>query len=350
MKMESALPFVAMVIQQLAQVGLMVASKAVTSAGLTTFTFTFYSSALSTLILIPLSFLVHRSALPPLWPTFLHGFFLLGLMGFLMQVLTLQGLVYSSPLLSSAILQLIPGFTFILAVILRMETFAYKSLSTVAKTIGTLVSIIGALVATLYKGPDVFQRPLNSILATPHSLNQSFAWVIGGLLTMISSLIASVFIISQAFVLRKYPAELIVMLFYSCGVTVLCVSFSLATERDLSSWIINSRSAILALMYSAVFGNVFQVSINSWCVKKRGPLFVVMFHPLGVVFAMAASLFMGETIHVGSLVGSAIIVLGFYSVVWGKAKEWKMEEKRLSPNGNNMPLLQDTADDPEVNL
>ncbi|KAJ8569827.1 hypothetical protein K7X08_006404 [Anisodus acutangulus] len=348
--MESAVPFIAMVIQQLAQVGLMVACKVVTSAGLTTFTFTFYSSFLSTLILIPLSFFLHRSALPPLWPTFLHGFFLLGVMGFLMQVLTLVGLLYSSPLLSTAILQLIPGFTFILAVILRMETFEYKSLSTVAKTIGTLVSIIGALVATLYKGPDVLVSPLNSILATPHFLNQPSAWVIGGLLTIISSLIASVFIISQAYVLKKYPAELIVMLFYSCGVTIICAFVSLITERELSSWIINSQSAILALMYSAVFGNVFQVSINSWCVKKRGPLFVVMFHPLGVVIAMAASLFMGETIHVGSLVGSAIIVLGFYSVVWGKAKEWKMEEKSVGPNNNNMPLLQDKADDPEVHL
>ncbi|MCD9645046.1 hypothetical protein HAX54_033699 [Datura stramonium] len=344
MKMESAVPFVAMVIQQIAQVGLMVASKVVTSAGLATFTFVFYSSFLSTLILIPLSFFLHRSALPPFWPTFLHGFFLLGGMGFFMQVLTLVGLLYSSPLLSTAILQLIPGFTFILAVLLRMETFEYKSLRTAAKTIGTLVSIIGALVATLYQGPDV----LNSTLATPHHhfLNQSSAWIIGGLLTIISSLITSVFIISQAFVLKKYPAELIVMLFYSCGVTVLCLVVSLITQRDLSSWIINSRPGILALMYSAVFGSVFQVCISSWCVKKRGPLFVVMFHPLGVVFAMASGFFMGETIHVGSLVGSAIIVLGFYSVVWGKAKEWRKEEKILGSSSNKMPLLQD----PEVNL
>ncbi|KAF3662400.1 putative serine/threonine-protein kinase PBS1-like [Capsicum annuum] len=80
-----------------------------------------------------------RSAIPPLWPTFLYGFFLLGLMG--------------------------------------MENFEYKSLSTMAnKTIGILVSIIGALVATLYKGPPVFGiSPLNSIVTTPS------AWAIGGI-------------------------------------------------------------------------------------------------------------------------------------------------------------------------
>ncbi|KAJ8547784.1 hypothetical protein K7X08_021020 [Anisodus acutangulus] len=147
-----------------------------------------------------------------------------------MQILGFLGLQYSSPLLSTTLLQLIPGFTFILAVIIRMENFEYKSLSTVAKTIGILVSIIGALVATLYKGPQVFGiSPLNSILTIPST------WVIGGLLMMISSLIASVFIISQAFVLKKYPAELILI----------------------------HQSRLMALIYSGLFGNVFQVSISS---------------------------------------------------------------------------------------
>ncbi|KAK4358220.1 hypothetical protein RND71_023830 [Anisodus tanguticus] len=226
MEMSELLPFMVMKVQQLAQVGSAVAAKEAMSTGMTTFTFTFYSCAFSTLLLIPF------------------------------------------PSSSIAILQLIPGFTFILAVILRMENFEYKSLSTVAKTIGILVSIIGALVATLYKDPQVFGiNPLNSILTIPST------WVIGGLLMMISSLIASVFIISQ----------------------------------------------------------------------KKGPLFVVMFHPLGIVIAMAASIFMGEIIHVGSLVGSSIIVVGFYSVIWEKAKELKMGE-----NSNNMPLIQNKDDDPEA--
>ncbi|MCD9645045.1 hypothetical protein HAX54_033698 [Datura stramonium] len=346
MKMESALPFIAMVIQQIAQVGLMVASQVVNNAGLTTFTFLFYSSFFSTLILIPFSYFLHRSALPPLWPAFVHGFFLLGVLGFLMQVLVFVGLLYSSTLLSSAILQLIPGFTFIIAVLLRMEAFEYKSLSTVAKTIGTLVSILGALVATLYQGADVLNSTLTSL---PPFLNQSSTWIIGGFLVMIGALISSLFIISQAFVLRKYPEELIIMLFYSCGITVLCVFLSLIIQRDSSSWIIDSQLAILALIYSAVFGNVFQTCISSWCVKKRGPLFVAMFHPLGIVIAMIASLFTGETIHVGSLVGSTIIVLGFYLVIWGKAKEWKKKENNFESNNNKkMPLLQDKTDDPEV--
>ncbi|XP_049405318.1 WAT1-related protein At4g15540-like [Solanum stenotomum] len=345
-KMSGVVPFIAMIVQQLAQVGLAVVAKGAMSTGMTSFTYTFYSSAFSTLLLIPLSFFLHRSAIPPLWPTFLYGFFLLGIMGFLMQVLGFLGLQYSSPLLSTAILQLIPGFTFILAVILRMETFEYKSLSTMAKTVGTLVSIIGAFVATLYKGPQVFGiSPLNTILTTPS------AWAIGGLLTMICSLIASFFIISQAFVLKKYPAELILMLFYSFCVTILCAVFSLIVERDLNSWSLSPHSRLMAIIYSGLFGNVFQVSIGAWCVRKKGPLFVVMFHPLGIVIAMAASIFMGEIIHVGSWLGSIIIVIGFYSVIWGQSKEWQKKEKNLGSHNKKMPFLQDKIDDdPEVNI
>ncbi|KAF3674136.1 putative WAT1-related protein-like [Capsicum annuum] len=224
-----------------------------------------------------------------------------------------------------------------------MEKFENKSLSTVAKTIGTLVLIIGALVATLYKGPQIFGiGPLNSILTT-HS-----DWVIGGLLTMICSLIASVFIISQAFVLKKYPTELILMLFYSCCIAILCAISSLVTERDRNSWSLSPRSRLMALIYSGLFGNVFQLCIGSWCIKKKGPFFVVVFQPLGTVIALGVSMFMGEIIYVGSLVGSIIIVVGFFLVIWGKAKEWNKEEKGLESN-NKMPLLHDKVNDDRKN-
>ncbi|KAF3662401.1 putative serine/threonine-protein kinase PBS1-like [Capsicum annuum] len=224
-----------------------------------------------------------------------------------------------------------------------MEKFENKSLSTVAKTIGTLVLIIGALVATLYKGPQIFGiGPLNSILTT-HS-----DWVIGGLLTMICSLIASVFIISQAFVLKKYPTELILMLFYSCCIAILCAISSLVTERDRNSWSLSPRSRLMALLYSGLFGNVFQLCIGSWCIKKKGPFFIVVFQPLGTVIALGASMFMGEIIYVGSLVGSIIIVVGFFLVIWGKAKEWNKEEKGLESN-NKMPLLHDKVNDDRKN-
>ncbi|KAL9454918.1 hypothetical protein AB3S75_010343 [Citrus x aurantiifolia] len=45
---------------------------------------------------------------------------------------------------------LTPGFTFILAIIFRMENLALRSLSTWAKIIGTVVSVSGAMLVVLF--------------------------------------------------------------------------------------------------------------------------------------------------------------------------------------------------------
>lgn len=63
-----------------------------------------------------------------------------------------------------------------------MEKVAIKSLSTQAKVLGTIVSISGAFIVTLYIGP-----PIIIALRSSHSLHQTLkssdqSWAIGGLL------------------------------------------------------------------------------------------------------------------------------------------------------------------------
>ncbi|EYU29714.1 hypothetical protein MIMGU_mgv11b0196342mg, partial [Erythranthe guttata] len=60
MGMENAVvPYVGMVVVQIAQVGLMVAGKIAMSTGMTTFAFIFYSNALASLILLPITFFIY---------------------------------------------------------------------------------------------------------------------------------------------------------------------------------------------------------------------------------------------------------------------------------------------------
>lgn len=79
-----------------------------------------------------------------------------------------------------------------------MENFKCGSFTTLAKFVGTVVSIIGALIATLYKGPPIVTSPFQS---SPSILNnvlkQSSTWVLGGFLMTIDTMIASIFIITQ---------------------------------------------------------------------------------------------------------------------------------------------------------
>ena len=67
--MKGALPFVALVVGQVAQVGLTLAAQKAIATGMHTFSFIFYSNALTSLILLPAAFLVHR------YPYLVHLFY-----------------------------------------------------------------------------------------------------------------------------------------------------------------------------------------------------------------------------------------------------------------------------------
>ncbi|KAI8528372.1 hypothetical protein RHMOL_Rhmol12G0144100 [Rhododendron molle] len=292
MGMKDAVPYLGMVGVQFIQVGLIVAIKEATSSGMTKFTFVSYYNALSSLVLLPTSFLIHRSTRPPITFSLLCKFFLLAVFGCIANVTGNAAIEITPASFTSAILNLVPGFTFILAVIFRMEEVHYRSSSTQAKSIGTLVLIVGALVVTLYKGPSLLTNPSHRNISQRFLIRQETNLITGGVLLVIDCLASSAFIIAQGFI-----------------------------------------------------GSAAQVSIVIWCLKKRGPLFVAVFHPLGIIISAAVGiLFLGDIMYLGSLVGSIIIVAGFYSVMWGKANERKVFEDEVSSldesTSEEAPLLQ----------
>ncbi|GMY26173.1 WAT1-related protein At3g28050-like isoform X1 [Fagus crenata] len=347
-----ALPFVGMVMAECAQVGLMIVGKIAMSNGMSNLVFIFYSNAFASLILLPSSFLVHRSQAsqrPPLTFSILSGFFLLGLLGFLVQAFGYAGILYSSPTLGTSMLNLIPAFTFVLAITFRMEKLDWRSSSSQAKIIGTIISISGAFTVTLYKGlPLLMTRsPSNS---SHQLLVQMSNWVVGGLLLAADSVMASAWLILQAVMLKKYPAELIVVFFYCFFVTIQSAVVSLVVERDLSFWSLQPNMRLIAVLYSAVFGSAFQVGVSAWCLHKAGPLFVAMFKPVGIVISIVIGVsFFGDTFYLGSLIGAILIVIGFYCVMWGKTKEQRMgEETRirdLDSSREKEPLLQNNNEE-----
>ncbi|GKC86215.1 WAT1-related protein [Tanacetum coccineum] len=95
--MKGALPFVGMAVSYAAQVGLMLAAQKAIATGMHTFSFIFYSNVLAFFILLPAAFLVHS---------------------FLAQVVGYAGITYASATVATAILNLIPGFTFVFALVL----------------------------------------------------------------------------------------------------------------------------------------------------------------------------------------------------------------------------------------
>lgn len=190
-------PFVGMIIAECIQVALIILSKQVMSQGMTCFIFIFYSNTIAALVLLPSSFFIHRFQLPPITFSTLSGFFILGLLGYLAQVFGYAGINYSSSTLATAMLNLVPGFTFILAVLFRMEELDWKSPSSLAKSLGTIVSIAGAFIATLYKGAALLKGPSPANFSQQPLFSQDSDWILGGLFLAADCVMASSFTIVQ---------------------------------------------------------------------------------------------------------------------------------------------------------
>ncbi|KAK4263317.1 hypothetical protein QN277_028748 [Acacia crassicarpa] len=339
------LAFVGMVVAVLIQTAGQVVSKIAMNGGINTYILILYSYALSSLLLLPfITFLLYRSEAPPLNFPSICRFFLLSLFGSAGTVLAYVGLDLSSPTLAAALLNLIPAFTFVLALIFRMEVVHFKEYSSQAKVLGTIVSISGAFVVILYKGPPIFK---NHSSVSPYKQFLSLAqsnWVLGGFYLATESLFASLWYIYQASVMKSYPSVMVVVFFQILFSTILSAIFAIIVVKDQSEWILRLDMGLVCIIYEAVADMVIRFSLCAWCVRKAGPLFCSMFKPVGIVFTvMMGALFLGDDFHLGSLGGSIIIVLGFYAVMWGKAKEERKVEASLENSEaccHTAPLLQ----------
>uniref|UniRef100_A0A0R0HCN0 WAT1-related protein n=1 Tax=Glycine max TaxID=3847 RepID=A0A0R0HCN0_SOYBN len=166
-----------------------------------------------------------------------------------------------------------------------MEKLDWKANSTQAKSIGTLVSIAGALIITLYKGQAVIKNhPSNKLFPKKHVSSEQFDWT---------------------WIIRNYLAELVI----------------------------------------AIIGVSLRSIVHIWVMSKKGPLYVAMFKPIGIIFAVIIGIaFLGDSIYLGSVLGTAIVVIGFYAIIWGKSQEQAKEECKVYDDSESyspiVPLLE----------
>ncbi|CAG7902564.1 unnamed protein product [Brassica rapa] len=323
-------PFAAMFTAECAIVGSNTLFKAATLRGLSFYVFVFYSYLVSTLLLLPLSFIFGRSKrLPPSKSPLFFKILLVGFLGFISQIAGCKGIEYNSPTLSSAISNLTPAFTFTLAVIFRMEQVRLRSSGTQAKIIGAVISISGALVIVLYKGPKVLAAA-SLISSSPPtiSLHQqqmtSFesSWIIGGLLLASQYFLISIMYILQTRIMEAYPEEIRVVFFYNLIATLISAPVCFLAETDLTSWVLKPDMSLAAIIYSGVFVSLFSALTHTWGLHLKGPVYVSLFRPLSIAIAVTmGALFLGAALHLGSVIGSVILCFGFYTVMWGKARE-----------------------------
>lgn len=309
--------------------------KSATSQEINSYVFTTYVFLVGFLFLIPCAFIVRRrSSIPPLKFTIVAKLFLLSLIGYMSQIFGYVGIKYSSPTLSSVMSNLAPAFTFILAFFFRLEQLNLRSNSSQAKIVGTVVSISGALVATLYNGPSV------TILSDSSSLY----WIIGGILLASQNFLLSFVLVSQAQIMIQYPVELMVVFIFGLSGTIVAAFAGLIMVRDLDAWKLKPDKMLASIIYMGISTGFLSGLIQVWTLRLKGPVYVAMFKPLSIVIAVVMGvIFLGDSLHLGSVVGGIIISLGFYVVLWGKAKEdvsVHVHYKEASSSSQTSPLLQ----------
>ncbi|EYU44714.1 hypothetical protein ABFS82_08G014600 [Erythranthe guttata] len=339
------LPFSVMVVMECTNVGLNTLFKVATNSGMSRHVFLVYAYGVAALVLLPSPFFSRRSrVLPPLTFSVLWKIFILGVVGYTSQIMGYTGINYGSPTLASAMSNLAPAFTFVLAVIFRMEKVALSSTSSRAKIIGTIVSISGAFVVTFYKGPSVTAPPISLHQSLQYSPSQS-NWMIGSLFLSVEYFLVPVWYIIQTHIMKEYPAELTVIFFYTSCVSFLAAIVSFFAEPDSTKWIIKPSIALASVLCSGVFGCCINNAIHAWALHLRGPVYVAMFKPLSIAIAAAMGvIILGDTLYLGSIIGASIIAIGFYTVLWGKAKEdfgeVDVDDRDMESAAQKYPLLQ----------
>ncbi|XP_021809807.1 WAT1-related protein At3g28050-like [Prunus avium] len=243
---------VIMVMVEFLDVGLNNLSKAAMNKGMSDFVFVVYANALAFFVLLPSSFFYRRRTYPPLSWSFICKLFLVSCMSSGAQLLKFIGINYSSPTMASAMIDLMPAFTFILAVITGMEILDLRITSRQAKCIGTVVSITGALMLTLYKGLPLIRADAshNKLINLQLLLSSQTNWFIGGIVLAFQSFLLAMTHIAETWVIRDDPAVLMVTTIRSIFVTIQSVAISQIAVKGLNAWKLKPDIEFMAIGYN----------------------------------------------------------------------------------------------------
>ncbi|GLT63357.1 hypothetical protein SLA2020_359280 [Shorea laevis] len=283
-----------------------------------------YRHVVATIVIAPFAILLDRKIRPKMTlPIFLR----IVLLGFLEPVLDQNlyylGMKYTSATFAAATFNMLPAITFIMALIFRLETVNFKRLQSAAKVVGTVITVMGAMVMTLYKGPIVdflSGRGQSHHKTSAESADQH--WVTGTLMLLASCCGWAAFFILQSFTLKKYPAALSLTAWICLMGAVEGSIVTLVMERDMSVWVIGWDSRLLAAVYAGIVCSGIAYYVQGLVIRQRGPVFLTSFSPLCMIITAAlGAIVLAEQIHLGSVIGAIVIVCGLYTVVWGKSKD-----------------------------
>lgn len=330
-------PYIAMISLQFGYAGMNIITKISLNGGMSHYVLVVYRHAIATAVIAPFAFFFERKAQPKItFPVFMQ-IFVLGLLGPVIdQNFYYAGLKLTSPTFSCAMSNMLPALTFVMAIIFRMEKVDIKKVIYQAKVVGTIITVAGAMLMTLYKGPLVEMvwsqhRHSNSGGGAAAKETSDRDWFIGCILLIIATLAwASLFILQKA-ALKTYSNHQLSLTSMVCFMgTLQAMAVTFVMEHKPSVWSIGWDMNLLAAAYAGIVTSSISYYVQGLVMKTKGPVFATAFSPLMmIIVAIMGSFILAEKIYLGGVIGSVIIVVGLYSVLWGKYKEGQEEKEKI---------------------
>ena len=342
-------PYLAMVLLQVGFAGMYIIAVASLKAGMSHFVLVVYRNLVATAVMAPFALYFERckGLRPKMTITiFLKIMGLAFLEPVVDQNLYFMGAKMTSAGFATALVNILPAVTFVLALILRMEKVRLRSLHSQAKIAGTVLTVAGAVLMVLYHGPIVqFPWTKGQHHATASGQGVGSAadardWLNGTIMVIIACVAWACFFILQSNTLRSYPAELSLTVLI-CGMgSLMSGAIALVAERaNTQAWVIGFDMRLFTAVYAGIVCSGVAYYVQGIVSRQRGPVFVTAFNPLCMIItAVMGSIILKEEINLGSVIGAAIIVGGLYFLIWGKSKDEVSKAGGSSKGAGELPL------------
>ncbi|CAK8544530.1 unnamed protein product [Lathyrus sativus] len=335
MGFSSFVPLILMLIIQLAYALMNATSKLALAGGMNPLILVAYRQIFGTVAIAPFAYWLERDMIPRMTKRIMIQILLSSITGVTgNQVLYFLGLKFSTATIACALTNLLPAFTFILAVLFRQENLRIRKKSGISKVVGTVLCVGGAILLSFYHGQvigigksSIHWGYAEKVQSGGDSSGSTSNSLLGPILLILSALIWSSWFVIQADLSRNFPVPYTSTTYMCFLASFQCVFIALCIDHKAASWSLHDAMRLTASVYSGVICTGLAYCVISWTIERKGPLYGSVFTPLQLILtAMISWAFMSEKLYVGTAIGSLLIVFGLYGVLWGKSQEINNKE------------------------
>jgi len=239
------------------------------------------------------------------------------------QILYILGIYFTSADVASMFQPIAPVWTCVLVVIFRIEPMPnIKTLRGVAKVIGVLCAVAGAIITTIGKQSKHETKAEND--------NSSGTETLGYIALICNTLCLSVYVILQ----KKYVFNVPTSRFrhLPIGLTAWSYLFGFITMAIASLYYVNKPEKFRSITSATVYPLIYAVFITSalcymlitWSNMLVSSSVVTAFWPLQVLFCVILAYFiLGETLGMLEILGGLVMIVALLAVVWSNYQDEK---------------------------